>query len=173
MTDPVLGDPASCSQAGGTLRRLAAELRATSRPAHDALLPDEGPRPTRVEVAARRRLHTVDSAVAATTATLDRVGTALQSHATELAQAVAAGRQLTARAQALGLDVVDGTVVPAWGVTGVADGAAVVARDASAALLQAELDALRGVVAARGQRLSTVAADAQRTLASHAAVLRR
>jgi hypothetical protein len=173
MSDPLLADPASCSQAGGALRRLAAELRATNRPVHEALATDPGPRPSRVEVLARRRLDTVDDAVAATTVVLDRVGTALQAHATELAHAVAARRQLTARAQAVGLDVVDGAVVPAWGVTGVADRAAVSARDATAAALQTELDGLRGAVAARGEQLAAVAADARHVLATHTTALRR
>lgn len=174
MNAPVHADPASCSQAGGALRRLAAELRATNRPVHEALATDDPePRPSHVEVLARRRLDTVDNAVAATTVVLDRVGTALQAHATELAHAAAAERELTARARAIGLDVVDGTVVPALGVTGVADSAAVAARDASATALQAELDALRGSVAARAAQLAAVAADARHTLSTHTTALRR
>ena len=173
MTDAIAGDPASCSQAGGALRRLAAALRGTNRPAHEAFAADPGHRPSRVEVTARRRMVSVDAAVASTSVVLDRVGTALQEHATELAHAVAAGRQLTARAQALGLEVVDGAVVPAWGVTGVADSAAVAARDTTAAALQAELDALRRAVNARGEQLAALADDARHTLASQTTALRR
>jgi hypothetical protein len=173
VTDPVLADPASCSQAGGVLRQLAAALRASSRPARDAFEAGRAPRPSHVEVLVRRRLVTVDSAVDATTTALDRVGAALQAHAIELADAAAAARHLTARAQAAGLDVVDGTVVPAWGVTGVADGAAVAARDAMASALQTELESLRRKVATHGAQLGAVAADAQHLLASHASALRR
>ena len=173
MTGTVPGDPASCSQAGGALRQLAARLRVAAGPAHDGFGRDEGPRADRVELAARRRLDLVEEALAASTSELDRVGSALQRHASELAEAVAASRVLVARARAAGLDVVDGTVVPAWGVTGVADGTADAVRDATAAALQAELDAVRHALATGWAQLGAAAAAAQHTLASHAVAVRR
>jgi hypothetical protein len=173
MSDPVLGDPASCSQAGGALRQLAARLRTAGRPASEAFATGDAPRPHRVEVEARRRLDTVTTALTATTTELDRLGSAVQAHATELAEAVAAGRALVARAQAAGLDVVDGTVVQAWGVTGIADSDAAAARQATAVALQAELDVLRHTLGSQRAHLAGLAGSAGQVLASHAAALRR
>lgn len=173
MSDPVLGDPASCSQAGGALRQLAARLRTAARPASEVFAIGDAPRPHRVEVEARRRLDTVTRAVTATTTELDRLGSAVQAHATELAEAVAAGRALVARAHAAGLEVVDGTVVQAWGVTGIADSDAAAARHATAAALQAELDALRHTLGVQRAHLAGLAGSAGQNLASHAAALRR
>lgn len=94
MTSPVPGDPASCSQAGGALRLLAARLRVAGRGAHDAF-DAAGTRPERVEV--------LDAAAAAVTAELDRLGRALQTHATDLADAQAAARRRSPDAGTAGL----------------------------------------------------------------------
>jgi hypothetical protein len=64
----------------------------------------------------------------------------LQDHATDLADLVARARALEERARAAGLEVRDGRVERAWGVTGAADADADRAREASRGALQADLD---------------------------------
>ena len=102
MTGPVSGDPASCSQLGGTLRQLATRLRAAGRAAHDAFDNGDSARPGPVVVQARRRVDLLDAAAAVAAREADRVGTSLQAHASDLAEAVAHGRLLTGRAEAAG-----------------------------------------------------------------------
>ena len=64
----------------------------------------------------------------------------LQDHATDLADLVARARALEERARAAGLEVRDGRVEIAWGVTGTADAGADRTRAAARAALQSELD---------------------------------
>lgn len=170
----VAGDPASCSQLGGTLRRLAARLRSTGRAAHDAF--DSGGEPRRPApplAAVARRFDAVDSAAAVAAAEVDRIGAALQAHASELAEAVSDARQVEARAQGAGLRVVDGAVVDAWGVTGVADPGATSDRVQQRTALQAELDAVVVVLARRRARLVETLEAASGLLAEAAATVRR
>ncbi|GAA4724581.1 hypothetical protein GCM10025782_23290 [Pedococcus ginsenosidimutans] len=170
----VAGDPASCSRVGGSLRRLAASLRTEARAVDDlvARRRDE-PRPPAVVVRALRRADALGDASGAAAQELDRVGSALQDHAADLAEAVADARGLQARAQAAGLRVVDGKVSPAWGVSGLADVAATADREQVRAQLQGELDQLRHVLAARRQRLASTVAASTTVLARHADGLRR
>ena len=173
----VHGDPASLSQTGGALRQLASRLRTTGRGAHtafdDALAEDAaGGRRDRVVVAARRQYDAVDAAAAAAAVELDRAGSAVQAHASDLAEAVAKARAVAARADAAGLRVVDGVVLPAWGVAGVADGSATQSREQVQSQLQAELDQLGVLLARRRSALVSALADSRDLLAGHAARLR-
>ena len=80
------------------------------------------------------------TATAATGAELDRVSRVLQDHATDLADLVGRARVLEERARSAGLEVRDGRVEVAWGVTGPADAAADRERDAERLAIQAALD---------------------------------
>lgn len=171
------GDPGSLSQTGGALRRLASRLRTTGRDAHaafdDALADDAaGGRRDRVVLAARRQYDAVDAAAAAAAVELDRAGSAVQAHASDLAEAVARARSVAARAEAAGLRVVDEVVLPAWGVAGVADGSAAQSRDQVQSQLQAELDQLGVLLARRRSALVSALAESRDLLAWHAARLR-
>ena len=180
MTEPMPGDPASCSQAGGTMRSLASRLRVAGRRAHEAtadsttLSGETGPaRPGAAELRVRRRIDVVDRAAAAATQEVDRVGRALQDFATELAELHGQYHRLAGRATAAGLRVVDGSLVPSWGVAGVADPQAVATQEAVRSSLQPELDAVLRGVALRRQRLLTVLHEGQGRVEHHRAALRR
>jgi hypothetical protein len=177
VTGLVHGDPASLSQTGGALRQLATRLRTTGRGAHAAFddaaagdAPDG--RRDRVVTAARRQYDAVDAAAAAAAVELDRAGAAVQAHASDLAEALAQSRSLAARADAAGLRVVDGAVLPAWGVAGVADGSEAKSRERVQQQLQAELDQLGVLLARRRSTLVTTLARSRDLLATHAARLR-
>lgn len=169
----VAGDPASCSLVGGSLRRLATSLRTSGRATRAALADPDLGRPGTVVTRARRQLTGLDDAAAATAGELDRVGSALQDHAADLAEAVADVRALAARAEAAGLHLADGRVVPAWGVSGLADAPADATREEQRQLLQSELDRLLSVLAARRHRLAATVAASSSVLADHARALRR
>ena len=173
MNGPVSGDPASCSQLGGSLRQLATRLRVTGRAAHDAFDNGDDARPGPVIVRARRRVVLLDAATATAALEVDRIGTALQAHASDLAEAVAHGRMLTDRAEAAGLRVADGEVAAAWGVSGVADGTARAQQEAERDRLQGEVDAVTALVSQRRRRLAAVLRESQDALATHAGALRR
>lgn len=172
MTAAVHGDPASCSQAGGSLRRLAAELRAATSPAaaaHDDLGVEWSGRVARTVGTGSRAVLDATSAAAAE---LDRTGALIQDHATDLAEALHDARAVEARAQAEGLTVTDGRVVPRWGVAGVADEDALAAREARRAELQAELDHVVLQLGRRRARLAAALEAASTALADHSAALR-
>lgn len=178
MTSTVIGDPASCSQLGGTLRRLATRLRTAGRAAHDAFDQDsfeagEGARPRAALVPARRRVDLLDAAAAAAAREADGIGSALQAHASDLAEAIAQRRLLIDRAEAAGLRVADGELVPAWGVSGLADGTTSARQEAQREQLQAQLDAVAAMVGQRRQRLATTLRESHGVLAAHAEALRR
>ncbi len=173
MSGGLGGDPASCSQLGGALRQLATRLRTTGRAAHDAFDNGDSARPGPVVVAARRRVDLLDAAVATTAREVDRVGTALQAHASDLADALAAGRRVAATAEAAGLRVTDGELSAAWGVSGVADESASASQRSTREQLQRELDAVTALLARRRQRLSATLRESQALLAGHAGALRR
>ena len=170
----VAGDPASCSRLGGTLRQLATRLRTTGRTAHEAFDHGDDARPGRVLLQARRRVDTLDAAAAAAAREIDRVGSALQAYSADLSEAVADSRRVAGRATQAGLRVGDGgEVATAWGVTGIADGEASAHLLATAARLQAELDAVTALVTQRRHRLVATLRESQRVLATHAEALRR
>ena len=173
MSGPLSGDSASCSQLGGMLRQLATRLRSTGRSAHNAFDNGDSARPGPVLVAARRRVDLVDAAAAAAAREVDRIGTALQAHATDLAEALATGRRLTARAEAAGLRVTDGELAAAWGVSGVADESANASQQGTREQLQHELDAVASLLAQRRHRLCATLRESQDVLATHAGALRR
>lgn len=175
----VAGDPASCSRLGGTLRQLATRLRTTGRVAHDAFDHDisghgDLPRPAPVLRQARRRVDALDAATAAAAREVDRVGSALQAHAADLSEAVADSRRVASRAAQAGLRVGEGgEVATAWGVSGIADGEVSAHQLAAADRIQAELDAVSGLVAQRRHRLAVTLRESQRVLATHAEALRQ
>ena len=173
MTGSVSGDSASCSQLGGSLRRLATRLRSTGRAAHDAFDNGDGARPGPVVVQARRRVELLDAAAATAAREVDRIGTALQAHSSDLAEAVAHGRMLTDRAEAAGLRVVDGALTAAWGVSGVADEQAGAQQTALRERLQGELDTVSALLGRRRARLAADLRASQDVLATHAGALRR
>jgi hypothetical protein len=170
----VTGDPASCSRLGGTLRLLATRLRTTGRDVRDAFADHAPGGPRRLPLPDRRRIDLLDSATATAAREVDRVGAALQAHSADLAEAVADSRRVVLRAQQAGLRVSDaGEVVTAWGVSGVADGAADADQREALDHLQAELDAVAALVAQRRHRLVAALRQSQEVLAAHAGALRR
>jgi hypothetical protein len=173
VTGTLGGDPASCSQLGGTLRQLATRLRTTGRAAHDAFDNGDSARPGPVVVQVRRRVDLLDAAAATAAREVDRIGTALQAHASDLAEAIAQARLITARAGSAGLRIADGELAAAWGVSGVADGTANAHQDATRDRLQSELDGVASLVGQRRQRLAATLRESQDVLASHAGALRR
>jgi hypothetical protein len=168
----VHGDPASCSQVGGSLRRLASQLRAAGSQvqATQADLVDEWS--GRVARTVGRGTTTVGEATTAVAAELDRTGALLQDHATDLAEALQEVRALEQRAGAVGLSVVDGRVTPRWGVSGVADHDALAAREARRSELQSELDRVALHLARRRARLTAALEAATALLADHSSLLR-
>ncbi|WP_406831761.1 hypothetical protein ABEG17_02795 [Pedococcus sp. KACC 23699] len=169
----VAGDPASCSRVGGSLRQLATSLRTSSRAVAAAATDPELPVRGTVGARAHRRVRHLGDASSAAADELDRIGSALQDHAADLAEAVADVRGLTARAEAAGLQVRDGQVVPVWGVSGLADAPADAAREQHREALQSELHRLLAVLAARRHRLAASVSASSSVLADHAARLRR
>lgn len=169
----VAGDPASCSRVGGSLRQLATSLRTSGRALHTAMTDPALQRPGTVVARARGLLTRLDDATAAAAHELDTVGSALQDHAADLAEAVADVRAVVTRAESHGLHVTDGRIAPAWGVSGVADAPADATRAEQQDALQSELDRLLAVLAARRRRLAATMTASSSVLADHATALRR
>ena len=94
--------------------------------------------------ASRRRPVARAAELAGATASLadelERTARVLQDQATDLADLVARERTLRERAAASGLDVRDGRVELAWGVSGTADATRRDEQEATRAALQADLD---------------------------------
>ena len=138
----VPGDPASLSACALTARAVAQQLgrQATGlRTAYQAV--GQGWTGRR-SVAARRGGDSLAEACAATAGELDRVGGVLQDHATDLADLVARGRAVEERAAGAGLEIRDGRVERAWGVTGQADAVADRSLEETRSALQREVDLL-------------------------------
>jgi hypothetical protein len=169
----IAGDPGSCSQLGGALRLLAARLRTDGIPLHRALEPRDVPRGGAAVTRARRRSGLVDTAVSTAAAELDRIGSALQAHAGDLAEAMADQRALLERAARAGLEEREGQLVPRWGVTGLADGRATTEQEATRATLQSELDHVASMLRQRRSRLAKAVAASSAALADRAGGLRR
>ena len=171
----VVGDPASCSRLGGTLRQLATRLRVSGRAVHDAFDGEDAlDAPGAGTLRERRRIDRLDAATAAAAREVDRVGSALQAHAADLAEAVADSRRVVLRAEQAGLRVsATGEVATAWGVSGVADGAADAQQREALDRTQRELDSVAGLVAQRRHRLVVALRESQEVLATHAEALRR
>lgn len=172
MTAALHGDPGSCSQVGGSLRRLATELRSAARRTaheHEQVAHEWSGRVARD--LGRRTGAVVDAATTAAEE-LDRVGAQLQDHATDLAEALQEARAVEEAAQTAGLAVTDGRVVPRWGVAGVADEDTVDVREARRAELTARLDHTVLQLSRRRARLTATLETARTVLADHAATLR-
>ena len=172
MNHPLLGDPASVSALGATLRRTALELTAHADRVR-ATLDDASPGWTGPRaVATRQRVDRVAASAAASAATLDECARSLQQSAAELAATTAGLRALEEEAAAAGLQVRDGTVHRAWGITGVADAGG----EAAGADRREELQGrVHQLVAGLGSDRARLAADCRRAaheLALAAAALR-
>jgi hypothetical protein len=172
VTIALHGDPASCSQAGGSLRRLAAHLRSATDVAAQAQAVLGEDWSGRVARGVGRRTAVVVDAATAAADELDRVGALMQDHATDLAEALQQARAVEEAAQQEGLAVADGRVVPRWGVAGVADEAALDAREARRSDLQTQLDHAVLQLSRRRARLTAALEAARSTLADHGAALR-
>lgn len=173
MTIAVHGDPASCSQAGGSLRRLASELKAATGRAAEAHRSVDEEWSGRVAHAVGRGCRLLLDASSATAVELDRAGAQLQEHATDLAEALQEVRAVKQLAGAAGLAVVEGRVVLPWGVAGVADVGTSAAREEQRAALQAQLDRAVLQLTRRRSRLTASLEDARVVLAEHSATLRQ
>ncbi|MGA8978393.1 MAG: hypothetical protein WB473_04675 [Pedococcus sp.] len=169
----VTGDPASCSRVAGSLRQLATSLRTSARATHTAIADPAFRSPGTVVARARHRLTGLADAAARAAHELDTVGSALQDHAADLAEAIADVRAVVTSAESVGLQVSDGRLAPAWGVSGVADAPADATRAQQRDALQSELDRLLAVLAARRRRLASTMTTSGSVLAEHAAALRR
>lgn len=173
MTNALLGDPASMSALGASMRRTAVRLAADAERMADvggrAAPGWSGPRAAGL----RRRVDTVTGHTDGVAAALDDVGRALQLAATDLATAIAQLRELETSANALGLQVRDGSVTRSWGITGVADAGTVRDGDEQRQRLQ---ERVHQTVTTLGRQRARLAKDLDRAsglLARAAAELRR
>lgn len=160
MSSPLLGDPASMSALGATLRRTALALAADGErltSGLEAAAPGwTGPR----SVHLRRRAGTVATQTRSVAATLDQVGRSLQTAATELAQVPD------------GLEVREGMVTRGWGITGVADPATVHDEDRQRERLQERVHLAVTTLGRRRARLADELSRASDLLARSSADLR-
>jgi hypothetical protein len=127
----------------------------------------------RAATAAHRRQDELSSTALAVADELDRIGSLLQDHAADLAEAVQTARHVEDRATAAGLRLGDGVLTPFWGVTGVADQAAVQAQEDVRASLQAELAATLVQISRRRSRLAALAEASGERIRQQTAALRR
>jgi hypothetical protein len=136
----VPGDPASLSACAATVRAVGGHLggRATGVRTASRLLAEGWT--GRASSGVRARAGGLAEATDTTGTELDRVGRVLQDHASDLADLVARGRRLEELARAAGLEVREGRVELAWGVTGTADAEGDHRRTEARATLQADLD---------------------------------
>jgi hypothetical protein len=169
----VSGDPASCSQLGASLRQVAAGLRADQRLLRAAADPGDAARPPAAVVRARRRAAQVADSLGVAVDELDEVGSALQAHSSDLAEALADARQLLDRAAAAGLEQRSGRLVPRWGVAGVADARVASDQDDVRAELESQLDRVEGLLRRRRTRLAATLRRSTDLLSTHAEALRR
>lgn len=166
------GDPASCSQLGGSLRRIADGLRTDAERVAGAFSELRGHWSGGASVRARQRADMLCAVARAAAAELDQAGSALQTHAADVAESAQALRHVAERAAPAGLQVVEGEVVPAWGVTGLADPSLDARRDEARMALQRDLDILIVQLARRQSRLARAADAATQALLAHAQRLR-
>lgn len=136
----VPGDAASVSACARTVREVAARLVHESTALRAATAAVAAGWTGLSSARTRRAGDAVAEAAQSLAAELDRVGQVLQDQATDLADLVARERVVRERATAAGLDVGDGRVVLAWGVSGTADVTATREQESARATLQADLD---------------------------------
>lgn len=150
VSPPRATDPASCSQLGGSLRRIAGQLLSGA-----------------AELAVADPTTTIIQEVAAR---LDAAGAALQSHAQEMAELAVAGDRLAQRVQQAGLELLGWRVVEPFGIASVDDAAR---RQAAMTGLQTQSDALAARTARVRGALERSLGEAQRGLAAAVATARR
>lgn len=159
MSTPLLGDPASMSALGATLRRTAVQLAAdgerVTSGVEDASTGWRGPR----AVGLRRRTSTAAAQTGVVAHALDDVGRSLQAAASDLATAIAHLRELEEAASAQGLELREGAVTKGWGITGVADATALHAEDRERQRLQ---ERVHQAVTTLGRRRARLAEDLAR-----------
>lgn len=165
MTTPLLGDPASMSALGASLRRAAAHLGGDGEDLSSALAQASpgwrGPR----SVQLRRRTSTAAEQTTAVASALDEVGRSLQAAATDLSTAIARLRELEDAAAALGLEVREGAVTKGWGITGLADAATLRDEDERRERLQERVHQTVTTLGRHRARLATDLARARELLA--------
>lgn len=173
MTTPLLGDPASMSALGASLRRTAVELaadgEALATATADAAPGWRGPR----AISLRQRLDTTATQTSAIATALDDAGRSLQTAATDLASAIAHLRELEDVAAAIGLEVREGAVTKGWGITGVADAAAEQDEDRQRERLQERVHQAVTTLGRHRARLTGELTRATELLARATARLRR
>jgi hypothetical protein len=173
VTGPLAGDPASCSLAAGSLRRLASQLQASGARTAGAGDDLDSASSGRVVRGLGRRRALLLEAAHTTAAELDRTGSLLQDHATDLAEALQELRAVESLAVEHGLDVADGRVALRWGVSGLADPSAAAALEQTRAGLQARLDSAALHLGRRRARLADSLEQVRVALAARSAELRR
>lgn len=165
MSTPLLGDPASMSALGASLRRAAVLLSADGErltaAVDDASPGWRGPRALEL----RRRATTTAEQAREVAVALDGAGRALQVASTDLAAAIAHLRELEETASARGLEVRDGTVSKGWGITGVADPGALHDEDLERVRLQERVHQAVTTLGRRRARLSSELTRASSLLA--------
>lgn len=173
MSTPLLGDPASMSALGASLRRLSVTLAADGERLSAGLADVShgwrGPRALEL----RRRTSTAAGQAHTIATALDDAGRALQVAATDLAAAIAHLRELEDAAAALGLEVREGAVTRGWGIRGVADADALHDEDRQRRRLQ---ERVHQAVTTLGRRRARLTDELTRTaglLTRSAAQLRR
>lgn len=143
MSHRLIGDPASLSALGASLRRTALQVRTDAERMATAL-EDSVPGWTGpVAMTTRRRTVTVIDSLEAVAGALDSCARSLQRTATDLASSVADLRAIEEQAATAGFEVKEGRLVRAWGITGVADGGAEQDGDRVRQGLQDRLSTLR------------------------------
>ena len=171
MTAVVPGDPGSLSAAGALLLRTASAVRSEGaglRAAYADLGRGWGGHRSLV---LRRRGEVLLGAAEDLAATFERVGAALQEHATDLAELSGRARAVADRAALDDLEIRDGRVELAYGVTGEAQADSAAHRDERQVALQGELDLVRTQLARRRGRLVQVLASSGPPLAEAARAL--
>lgn len=173
MTAAVQGDAGTCSTAGGSLLRAATRMNqeALTVAAVSSDLSEHWS--GRAAVRARERATRLADGLQAAAEVLERVGRALQDHASDLADAVARVHAIESTADTAGLRVVDRRVLPAWGVVGEADRVGEVRREELRARLQRDLDLALLQVDRRRRRLAATAEAGRQRLADVSSALRR
>lgn len=136
----VPGDPPSLSACARTAQEAATRLGSAASDLRGEVGALGEGWTGRTSVTARRSGGVLAAATTALATELERVGRVLQDHATDLADLVARERVIRERASSTGLEVRDGRVVLAWGVSGPADADAQGRREATRLALQADLD---------------------------------
>ncbi|WP_392544920.1 WXG100 family type VII secretion target [Oryzobacter telluris] len=169
----VPGDAASLSACARTAREVSRRLEAEGSALASATSAVGDDWTGRTSATTRQAADGLTTAAATLAAQLDHVGQVLQDQATDLADLVARERTLRERGARAGLEVRDGRVAPAWGVSGTADLDAARERETTRDLLQADLDLVAAQHTRRRDFVLEVLRDSTTTLAEVSHVLRR